>query len=351
MNMNILQNKGLDMSRNRHNCHNCHDNEIESGLDFILSHFDSSPFPRTISTKTSERRQISVDSKEEALARFKQANYMDCRFSAYSKHDITGEPNFIFIDIDSTNKHLIDRILEDRLASIEAHPTVLFTGNGYHIYQPIQSACIDKIHELRDSCSYSEPSKEFLRFAEIYLSDNRSDPNHNPSFNSCMVRIPNSINSKNALQVKIVQQWDGKRPDIVLLLGSFYAYLLTKDREQKEIQQKISYSESNLNESIRRKWIEDGLLKIGLNDYRKNTINLILAPYFINILKVSFEEASNIIEKWLDICRTKRPLDFNAKRFVNEALITAAKSHYKPMALKTVKEKNYEVYQMLGGLQ
>ena len=49
-----------------------------------------------------------------------------------------------------------------------------------------------------------------------------------------MVRVPGSINSKNGEHVKIVQEWDGNRPDIMLLMGSFYAHLATKKKKEKE---------------------------------------------------------------------------------------------------------------------
>jgi hypothetical protein len=53
---------------------------VEVGLDFILGHFDMGfIWPRTISTMTTHGRQILVYNKEEAFARFKQANYLDCR--------------------------------------------------------------------------------------------------------------------------------------------------------------------------------------------------------------------------------------------------------------------------------
>jgi hypothetical protein len=135
------------------------DKEVKTGLDFILGHFAVFAFPRTISTKTTEGRQVWVNNKAEALARFKQANYLDCRINAYSKHDIKGDPNFIFIDIDSTQQSTIDRILKGRLQSINANPTVLFTGSGYHIYQPIQSVCIN---ELGTFATFEEPSRQFL---------------------------------------------------------------------------------------------------------------------------------------------------------------------------------------------
>jgi hypothetical protein len=59
---------------------------IEQGLDFILSHFEQPKWPRTIFTKTLGK-QLTVYSREEALARFKQSNLMDCRINAY--HDYT----------------------------------------------------------------------------------------------------------------------------------------------------------------------------------------------------------------------------------------------------------------------
>jgi len=160
-----------------------------------------------------------------------------------------------------------------------------------------------------------------------------------------MVRIPNSINSKNNLQVKIVQSWDGQRPAIRLMLGSFYAWMLTRQKKQQDIAN--AFSNYNNSSKQKRKWIEDNLLQTALNDSRKTIINLILAPYFLNIRKLSFEQTSSIIQKWLDLCKTERTLDFNPKAFVETALTTAKKSGYRPMALSTLKEKNNTVYRIL----
>jgi hypothetical protein len=121
---------------------------------------------------------------------------------------------------------------------------VLFTGSGYHIYQPIESVCLD---ELGTFASHEERSRQFLKFAEMYLSDNKCDANHNPSFNSCMVRISNSINSKNSLQVKIIQPWERKRPNIRLMLGSFYAWMLTRQKKQQDIAAAYTNYKSNQN--------------------------------------------------------------------------------------------------------
>lgn len=58
---------------------------VNEGVDYILSHFryQFQLWPRTIATKTTEGRQVIVYNREEAIARFKQANFMDCSISAY----------------------------------------------------------------------------------------------------------------------------------------------------------------------------------------------------------------------------------------------------------------------------
>ena len=56
---------------------------IESGLDFILLHFEEPTFPRRIATYATEGKQILVNNMEQALAKFKQSNLLDCRISAY----------------------------------------------------------------------------------------------------------------------------------------------------------------------------------------------------------------------------------------------------------------------------
>jgi hypothetical protein len=54
-----------------------------------------------------------------------------------------------------------------------------------------------------------------------------------------MLRIPGSQNSKCIVagtnsEIKIIQRWDGYRPKINLLLGSFYAYLVNQQIKEKK---------------------------------------------------------------------------------------------------------------------
>jgi hypothetical protein len=88
-------------------------------------------WPRTISTRTTEGRQIIVNTREEAIARFKQANYLDCRISAYPycRRTITATsgnglaPNFIMIDLDVCNfdneDDALQRVLKQTVARIK----------------------------------------------------------------------------------------------------------------------------------------------------------------------------------------------------------------------------------------
>jgi hypothetical protein len=127
------------------------DNEhskIQDGLDFILTHLQEPIFPRNIMTKA-PGHQKEVFNKEEVLSYFRTSNYEDCRINAYSSftkyNDINRTaPSFLIIDIDLkdfASKDKLDRAMNGVFKKIETvmrgQPTVLWTGNGYHIYQPM----------------------------------------------------------------------------------------------------------------------------------------------------------------------------------------------------------------------
>jgi hypothetical protein len=212
-----------------------------SGLDYILQHFQEPIFPRTITTKGN--KQILVYNREEALARFSAANFLDCKINAYSnrigwKGLNRQAPNFIFIDLDLgkfRSRLALDRALAKTLRNISEKfnvtvtPTVLWSGNGYHIYLPVEASILEEESEF---ARFGNPSRKFIQFAESYLSNNKSDPEHSKglSFKNCMIRIPGSVNSKNdkLAEVKIIQEWDGNRPSINPLLYRFDLYLLVR---------------------------------------------------------------------------------------------------------------------------
>jgi hypothetical protein len=193
---------------------------IEQGLDFILSHFGEPIWPRTIFTKTLGRQYV-VYSRQEALARFKQSNLLDCRINAYANYTAYNginrqPPNFIFIDIDRclfrTEKDFwgaVQETCKNIDHTLGGKPTVLWSGNGVHICQPIEAIVLEKESKF---AQFDHPSQTFLKFAAEFLSNHKSDTNNNPAFKSCLLRISGSYNSKYAEQVKIIQRWDGCRP-------------------------------------------------------------------------------------------------------------------------------------------
>jgi hypothetical protein len=216
------------------------------GLDLILNHFKEG-FPRTISTKIREGIQIPVYNKEEALARFKAANYLDCKISAYPKYvewqGINRQaPNLIFIDLDLTrfNSKLelelgLNWTLQNIKNKLGGKPTVMWSGHGYHIYQPVEAFLLEDESEFS---KFDQPSRRLIQFAEQHLSNKKSDPCHSftMSFKNCMLRIPGSYNTKLKTyeEVRIIQKWDGLRPSIKPLLFDLYLYL--QDLKLKKIQ-------------------------------------------------------------------------------------------------------------------
>jgi hypothetical protein len=214
-------------------------------LDFILSHLKNpNRWPRTISTKSTEGKQITVYSKQEALSYYKDSNYLDCRISAYNTKTLEQTIDLLMIDLDLSNfkqknncMKALDLAKEKTLAKIqdkfdlstESEPaTVIWSGNGYHLYIPAESqnAILEQMSEFKN---YKEPSKLFLRFAEWYLSHGRADSEHyhTVSFKNCLLRLPGSYNSKNMCQVKIVQKWNGNsKVPLHFLHDKFLAYLI-----------------------------------------------------------------------------------------------------------------------------
>ena len=336
---------------------------IEQCLDFILNHFNQNRlFPRTIMTKKLGY-QKEIFSKEEAMKFFEESDFVDCRINAFpSFTDYKGiqryPPDFIFIDLDKNNfkteksfELALSKTLKNMNDNLDgAYPTVLHTGGGYHIYQPIHAFVLEEIDIFNE---FENPSKQFLRFAKDCLSNNKADKSNNPSFKSCLLRIPFSLNSKflfneeqiKSAQVKIIQKWDEKKPSIKYLLCDFRRFLIDQKIKELNIQRKrdgrLTYN-SNMNTSTIF-WVEK-LLKIPASDFRKNTVNLILAPYLINIKKLSYQESFDILIDWLNKCQLERKLDFNSKYLVKSALNTASQKGIPPMKLETLKHRNLKLY-------
>jgi hypothetical protein len=220
---------------------------------------------------------------------------------------------------------------------------------------------------------FREPSKEFLRFAEWYLSNGKCDNEHNKtvSFNNCMLRIPGSFNSKNNVQVRIMQKSNGKyRVPVHLLYDKFLIYLidqvqdLTYHRSKPHVILSKNHNISQLSVLQRfyqrrnnpknfTSWIEK-LLKTPILDHRKYSVWRILAPYLINVRCLSFDQVFDVIDKWLEKCDELEPLDFDTESRISSCLTNAIDRDYLPISLdnpekepKTLRTENREFYDIL----
>ncbi len=338
---------------------------IEVGIDFILSHVSGPAFPRNISTAATNGAQFSVTSRREIIEAAARADYIDLRINAYPdfveyKGIQRQAPDFLFIDLDRSTfktdddhyKALTQTLLEiGKRLHEDACPSVIWSGNGYHVYLPLNNEVV--LENVSDYAKFEKPSIKFLRFAEQKLSCGKCDPSHNPSFRSCMLRVPGSFNSKCILggkdpEVKVIQRWNYYRPLLPLqLMKEFHNHLITEKINElqriKASQQKYGNNEGSPGQIA---WVE-ALLQTPIDDYRKSALALIVAPYLMNIKKVSYVDATAAIKAWLDLCDRARRLDSNFNGRIKAALAAAIKDKTKPMRLSTLQTRNPALFDRL----
>ena len=299
---------------------------------------------------------------------FKQADFTDCKINAFphnTEHtnvdfDIKNRTaaTFVMIDLDLRDfgsREKLDGHLKKSLNKMslkfngEANPTVLWTGNGYHIYQPIEGMVFERYRIFYDFLPYLDKdlTTEFLRFAEKFFSNGRSDPNHLPSIRSCLVRVPGTINSKNGDEAKVIQKWDGKKPAIQWVNDDFLIHLIQKriDKitENGRLRKLSSHAPFNIDAKNRIGWIEN-LLQTPLDDHRKFCLWRILCPYLVNVRKLSHEESAPILNEWLQKCDQLNRLDFNPHLEIKYRLRHVGP--FLPASKETLKREHTEIYRI-----
>ena len=179
------------------------------------------------------------------------ANFLDCRINAYPYvkrwkgwEGINRQvPNLLFIDCDQSrfrDKESLNKSLSKTLQNIKdklgGNPTVIWSGHGYHIIQPLDAILLEDESQF---AKFDQPSRGLLQFGEYQLSDKKADFCHNStmSLKNCMLRIPGSFNAKGAfIEVKVIQRWNGYRPSIKPLLFDLYIHL--QSEKLKRLQRK-----------------------------------------------------------------------------------------------------------------
>src|SRR5215203_5208268 len=124
--------------------------KVKEGIDFLLFHFEGRQrlFPRKMSTLASKGNQFIVYNKEQIIDACIKSNFLDCRLNAYPvlEDGVLQAPILIFIDLDLPSKYsdyqnnlqLLEKNLDKSLKIIKGklsgcNPTIVWTGNGYHI--------------------------------------------------------------------------------------------------------------------------------------------------------------------------------------------------------------------------
>jgi hypothetical protein len=339
--------------------------KAKEGIDLILSHFEGRQilFPRKISTVFSNGKQFAIYSREQILEECIKANFIDCRINAYP---VLGEchqqaPNLIFIDLD-LSKNLpyqeslkqLEKAKNKSLKTIKQKlndciPTILWTGNGYHIYIVLDTRPLELIKELNELSP--RPSEEFLKYTEIIFSNKKKDLAHNPSFRSSLLRTPYTFNSKNHAEVKIIQEfYKGNTPPINSeLLRGFRLWLVDDDIRRKQQKLKSERYNNSLSEfkddTIKNYfWIEK-LLQTSIPCFRRYCLYRIVVPYLINIKKLNDNECFNILKKWLERCDRLSKITFDIDSEIKERFKTV--KSYKPLTIHKLKKDNEKLYNLI----
>jgi hypothetical protein len=342
--------------------------DVIDGIDFVMNILPNTDYPRNILVG-SIHRPYAVRNRDDILMRYKPMFYEDCYINAFPNYDWMIEkgrlpptfrpvPNHLMIDIDRSSfidEQQFQQAIADTTKNIKAnitgitaeYPIIIDSGNGYHIHVPMPglTTSFETISEFEMFKGQLEPSElddKFLQFLELRLSNGRADQRHNPSVNSCMFRVPGTINTKardagkpepyvtviegyrhvNKLigqrvgLPKTARERNASRPT-TKLLNDFYAFLIqeqidnTVDESERRIRRMYQGLQPNNNNNVGNNnmivWIEK-ILQIGVKDQRKDLLFWVLAPYLVTIRCLDYDKAYTILEAWLDKCDNVRRL-------------------------------------------
>jgi hypothetical protein len=367
-------------------CNSIRKIKVRKGITVFLSLFklvkQQRIFPRTIMTGAA-RYQVVVNSVEEMMKKFEEAEFQDCRINAYPAFLNEAEekdyenginldlfaPNILFIDLDEkdfSSKQDLDRIIDKILEYIsktlpDSNRMQIWSGRGYHIVIPIQQT--EALEHFEDFKGLTgKPSDEFLKFAKHQLSLNKADKSNNPAFKSCLLRVPYTLNSKcidegKDPEVKIVQQYDFSKPlpridNLLVEYMTFLADRKLKSVFENERRKKNQHRFMNYKESSNKIIYVDKLLNDGIEDYRKSAVSLIVVPYFVNLLQLSDEESYNRTRDWILKCHSIKLLEPSISFFENLVkyeIDRSKRTGIKPLKFKdTLQYKNKELFRLLS---
>jgi hypothetical protein len=171
------------------------------------------------------------------------------------------------------------------------------------------------------------------------------------SHNSKCVKANNGVLDSEKTVVKIIHEWNGHRPYMMLLIGSFHAYLVdqkirqSQREQQQQRRQRQKYNSTTSTEITAGAipWIEKLLTK-SISDNRKYCIWRILAPYLVNIKKLQDEQASQIIKEWLKKCNSVKRISFDVASRIRYGIQSVRKRGYYPISWEQLKTENTDLF-------
>jgi len=299
-------------------------------------------FPRDWGLK----RYPAVESMEEYLARTYQTylsvnSYVGIYSHAQHKLRII---DTIFVDIDSSNHGFNKKELEDnysRLLELKKkfrNMRLYFSGNaGFHCFFDFdcdQIDAFDKETVIRLFRNYG------LNVDSAVILDIKR-----------ISRIPFSLNLKTRRFCIPID--DGEDIDVVLdqsispiakTIRVIPDNMAKLELIKEGFKEEFNYSAPQASNENGYSWIIS-LLEHPIKDGRHRALWLIIAPYLVNVLKVSSQEATDIIRDYLDKCNKLFETDATSKSeyYVNYALRTGLK----PPSLQTLRLAHQDLYEIL----
>ena len=131
------------------------------------------------------------------------------------------------------------------------------------------------------------------------------------------------------------------------MLRNFRRYLIQEKLDEvNDRNKKKKYKPSNNTLSHTIEWIES-LLQTSLPDNRKYCIWRVVAPYLVNVRKLSDEESLSIIRGWLEKCNSIKRLSFDPKYVLKYNIRKSKRIGYYPISWNALRTENMYVYQRL----
>jgi hypothetical protein len=225
-------------------------------------------------------------------------------------------------------------------------PRVYFSGNrSFHIYIDFLPAVVDNPMErlkiLAQRISNGSKIVDFNLFAERHL-----------------IRVPYSYNEKSGhLAIGIDPSWDLPKiskhsiigPDEFPIKRINFSSLVRSDLLAIKIKALKAENIRNIDVDSRYEWIEK-LLQRPINDGRHRTLWHVVAPYLINVKRLSFDQAFAVAREYYEKCNLVKPLEPSYVRFMKEVkkqLKHSQHDPYGPWRLETIKRKDPQWYEII----